>query len=111
MELYSTENFKVNDVEGQKLLDKYMPKTGNSHVIEMLEIFQVAPFKELKNDAYLWGSLASDPLLFVFYANDVDFIAKIRKELNFKNIEEFVDKTIHNKDMVRDVLNYLSTKI
>lgn len=43
--------FSVKDPEGQKILDKYLPRDLNSHASDMLNLFCTTTFKQLRESS------------------------------------------------------------
>jgi uncharacterized protein YaaN involved in tellurite resistance len=99
--------FKVNDSEGQNILNKYLPRELNSHAKDMLNIFLKRSFNELREstDRYPESAFWSDPLNWVFLAYDPDFQKFLRKDN--VDIDDLVNKSDHNRQIFREVLTYL----
>jgi hypothetical protein len=99
--------FTVQDPEGQRILDKYLPRSLNSHATEMLNLFSKTTFKQLREspDRYPESAFWSDPLNSIFLAHDKDFQEFSNKETI--QIDLLVANSHHNKQIFREVLNYI----
>lgn len=99
---------KLRDPEAQIILDKYFPcdlDNLNQHARDILKIFQTISFEKLWKDEYLRGSFLSNPLNFLFFSEDPDF----KKRYCLIPITD-VGETIHNKEMVREIIEFFKKK-
>lgn len=99
--------FDINDPEGQRILDKYLPRDLNNHAKDMINIFRTTSFKELREskDRYPESAFWSSPINWIFLSHDEDFQSFMRKE-NI-DIEKLISETHHDKNMLREILNYI----
>ena len=104
-------NFRVDDSEGQKILNKYLPRELNQHAIDMLNIFRTTTFKDLREseDRYPESAFWSSPLNWAFLAHDSDFQLFLRKDGDC-DIDKLVADTHHDKQILREVLTYLYSR-
>jgi hypothetical protein len=102
--------FIVNDPEGQRILNKYLPRGLNDHARDMLNLFSTITFKELResSDRYPESAFWSSILNWVFLADDPDF--KTFFTCTPVDIDNLVNTSHHDKQMTREVLTYLVAK-